>query len=272
MLGGISMGFLDRLFGKKQPPARTNIAENSPPASRPAISKQQPNDGLYRIMPDPAFQLQSHNVRRVRVLVERLAPVEVADLSEAETVARSKVAKEGEPWAAIIVETENGKYHVAGGFSEDTFMSSYENFGRLESCFSREAAEKSVGPRKRNAMDVWPQIVAEKATNPDKEGMVTYTLIETSLGNPMSLPVTTQQYCVYCERFSDPEFRDPAFPDGGGYCSSWNGAVSFKDSCNRWKPITKVRYWISKGYMTTKSLRTWHQLFDDGPDGEKGTR
>ena len=62
-------------------------------------------------------------------------------------------------------------------------------------------------------MDKWPEIVADGAANPDKQKTVTYTLTETCLGNPIQLQVTTEQYCVYCDRFSEPEFRDPAFSD-----------------------------------------------------------
>ena len=136
--------------------------------------------------------------------------------------------------------------------------------------------KKSNEPKKRNEADIWPMIVEAGKTNPDKENKVTYTLTETSLGNPISIQVTTQQYCVYCKHFTDPEFNDYAFPDGGGYCRVWNGAAGFKDSCKHWEPNTKVRYWLSSGYMLNNRSgypkRPWYQVFDDGPDGEKGTR
>lgn len=43
-----------------------------------------------------------------------------------------------------------------------------------------------------------------------------------------------------------------------------------------WEPNTKVRFWLSKGYMMHNiegwPKKPWYEVFDDGPDGEKGTR
>ncbi len=131
-------------------------------------------------------------------------------------------------------------------------------------------------PRKRNEMDRWPEIVEKGAVNPDKKTEVTYTLTEGCMGSPVSIEAATEQYCVYCNSFSDPEFRDPAFPGGGGYCDYWNGAVGMKDSCKHFKPTPKVKSWLSKGYMlnnTSGYPRTPpYHVFDDAPDGERGAR
>jgi hypothetical protein len=134
----------------------------------------------------------------------------------------------------------------------------------------KPAVKKSSAslPRMRNEMDRWPEIVEEGAANPNKETKVTYTLTEGSNSSSVSIEAATEQYCVYCKHFGDPEFRDPAFPGGGGYCDRWNGAIGMKDSCLHFEPNTKVRYWLSKGYMlgnrsgypTTPS----YQVFDDG--------
>lgn len=132
--------------------------------------------------------------------------------------------------------------------------------------------QKLLAPRKRTEMDRWPEIVAEHSTNLRKGDATQYVLTETSLGNPMTLRVSTPQHCVYCERFSDPEFRDRAFPRGGGYCGAWNGAVGIDDSCKHWSPSTSVRWWLSKGYMASKGISTPYQLFDDGADGARGAR
>jgi len=153
--------------------------------------------------------------------------------------------------------------------------------GGIALIFSKKAASKSALPsqrssqagiRKRNEMDKWPMIVEEGMANPDKETAITYTLTETSLGNPFQRQVTTKQYCAYCSHFSDPEFSDPAFPEGGGYCDNWNGAIGVRDSCSSWEPTSRVRYWLSVGYMKAKRRSVRYALIDDGPDGEKGAR
>ncbi len=141
----------------------------------------------------------------------------------------------------------------------------------------RERQERlSRAPRPRNEMDRWPEIVADGEQNAAIHNLTAYVIKETSLGKPLQLQVSTEQLCVYCTHFGDPEFRDPAFPKGGGYCGSRNGAVGFDQSCKKWAPTTKVKYWLSKGYMTNQHNgypRTpWYKLFDDGPDGEAGAR
>ena len=51
---------------------------------------------------------------------------------------------------------------------------------------------------------------------------------------------------------------------------------SFDESCEKWKPNKKVRFWLSKGYMEHNPegwpRKPWYQVFDDGPDGEKKAR
>lgn len=131
-------------------------------------------------------------------------------------------------------------------------------------------------PRPRNEMDRWPEIVADNEENHDLHKRISYTITETSLGKPLKLQVSTDQMCVYCRHFGDPEFGDPAFPKGGGYCSRRNGAIGFDQSCKDWAPTSKVKYWLSKGYMANNHngypKNPWYQVFDDGPDGAAGAR
>jgi len=109
--------------------------------------------------------------------------------------------------------------------------------------------------------------------------MSTYRLSKTSLGNPLDVEVTTERECVYCEHLRDQNLRDPGFPKGVGECSNYDSSksvVGFDDSCTLWKSNSKVRFWLSKGYMRHNlegwPITPWYQVFDDGPDGEKGTR
>jgi HEAT repeat protein len=109
------------------------------------------------------------------------------------------------------------------------------------------------------------------------DGMLAkYTLKKTCLDNPFKLEVKTEKHCVYCDRLSDPNLREPDYPKGAGYCSIKNDAVSFDDTCENWMPNARVRFWLSKGYMEHNlegwPRVPWYQVFDDGPDGEKGTR
>jgi len=106
-----------------------------------------------------------------------------------------------------------------------------------------------------------------------------YRFRQTSLGNPLDLKVRTERICIYCTHLSDPNLRDPAHPRGIAECSNYSSGksvVAFDDTCELWAPNYKVRYWLSKGYMLHNQdgwPRTpWYQVFDDGPDGEKGTR
>ena len=105
-----------------------------------------------------------------------------------------------------------------------------------------------------------------------------YRFRQTSLGNPLDLKARTERICIYCTHLSDPNLRDPAHPRGIAECSnhsSGKSVVAFDDKCELWAPNIKVRYWLSKGYMLHNQdgwPRTpWYQVFDDGPDGEKGT-
>lgn len=102
-----------------------------------------------------------------------------------------------------------------------------------------------------------------------------YHFTQTNLGNPLDLEVRTEMYCVYCKYLRDPSFTKSI---GIGECSNYGSeksVVKFDDSCSLWEPNKKVRYWLSKGYMQHNKegwpRKPWYQVFDDGPDGEKGT-
>ncbi len=106
-----------------------------------------------------------------------------------------------------------------------------------------------------------------------------YSFKETCLGKPLELEARTEMYCVYCKYLRDPNLLDPDSPDGIGECSNYESGrdvTGFKGSCSLWEPNTKVRFWLSKGYMQHNRegwpREPWYQVFDDGPDGEKGTR
>ena|SRR3989304_3722892 len=106
-----------------------------------------------------------------------------------------------------------------------------------------------------------------------------YKLTQTCLGNPLDLEVETEQFCVYCQSLIDPNFRDASYPKGVAECSNYESSksvVSLDDTCSLWAPNTKVRFWLSKGYMQHNlegmPRSPWYQTFDDGPDGERGTR
>jgi hypothetical protein len=145
-----------------------------------------------------------------------------------------------------------------------------------ERCRRERQERLSRGPRPRNEMDRWPEIVADGEQNPNIRTMTSYLLTKTSLDNPLRLQVSTEQQCFYCTHFGDPEFRDSAFPKGGGYCGSRNGAIGFDQSCKDWAPTTKVKYWLSRGYMANNHngypRSPWYKVFDDGPDGAAGAR
>lgn len=106
-----------------------------------------------------------------------------------------------------------------------------------------------------------------------------YKLNQTCLGNPLVLIARTEKYCVYCMHLRDPNLHNPTYPKGAGECANYGSGksvVSFDDTCEHWNPNTKVRFWLSKGYVEHNldgwPKKPWYQLFDDGPDGEEGTR
>ena len=81
---------------------------------------------------------------------------------------------------------------------------------------------------KRDEYDVWREIVQEGKKNPDKKEKRTY-LLEDRVRGPIQ--ATTEQYCVYCSNFSDPNFKRRGYDGGSGYCRKWNGGIDIKASC-----------------------------------------
>lgn len=145
----------------------------------------------------------------------------------------------------------------------------------------RQAAAKALGqfsdPQVNEALAAFED--RQKGYQEDSQ-MASYRLTKTSLGNPLILEVQTEKYCVYCKHLSEPNLQDLDYPKGAGECSNWGlsgkkDLVSFDETCRHWKPNTKVRFWLSKGYMKHNReawpRKPWYQVFDDGPDGEKGT-
>jgi hypothetical protein len=124
-----------------------------------------------------------------------------------------------------------------------------------------------------------PQITPIASAAHELADEVRYRLTATSLGNPLELEVSSRHYCVYCAHLSDPQFNDPRLPRGIAECSNFSSqksVVALDDSCELWEPNTRVRFWLSRGYMENNTegwpRKPWYALFDDGPDGEAGTR
>jgi hypothetical protein len=134
------------------------------------------------------------------------------------------------------------------------------------------ALENFDDPRARDALVA---LVGQKPYEMDGS-LAKYTLIKTCLNNPLKLEVRTEKYCVYCNYLVDPNLHDPSYPKGVGECSLPKGVVSFDNTCENWIPNKNVRFWLSKGYMENNQegwpREPWYQVYDDGPDGEKGTR
>lgn len=138
------------------------------------------------------------------------------------------------------------------------------------------ALERINEPQAKDALEVF----ADEQKGHQQDGQsASYKLVKTCLGNPLELDVTTERLCVYCKHLRGPNLRDLDYPKGVGECSNYSSSksvVSFDDSCELWEPNTKVRFWLSKGYMGHNlegwPRKPWYQVFDDGPDGEKGTR
>jgi len=64
--------------------------------------------------------------------------------------------------------------------------------------------------------------------------------------------VTIRKQCVWCEHFADPEFFDPGYPRGGGYCRVKNGPTEFDSVCDSFKPNSRGSWWLQTDYMRTK--------------------
>ncbi|MFC2168027.1 hypothetical protein ACFLRW_03510 [Acidobacteriota bacterium] len=144
-----------------------------------------------------------------------------------------------------------------------------------------ENEDKNIEKKEMKKMTTKPKKIEKEETRKKritkpKKG-VTYKLTKTSLSNPLNIEVTTEKYCVYCKHLSDPNLREPGYSKGAGYCTKNNkGEMGLDDSCENWEQNTKVRYWLSKGYMENNiegwPRKPWYPVFDDGPDGKKGTR
>lgn len=142
---------------------------------------------------------------------------------------------------------------------------------------ARRALHRFDTPEAKNAIKP-REVEFEKPFEVDGDFAI-YHLKKTCLGNPLDLKVRTERFCVYCKHLSDPNLRDRAHPKGIAECSNYKSGksvVNFNDTCDLWLPNFKVRYWLSKGYMLHNRdgwpRKPWYQVFDDGPDGEKGTR
>jgi len=149
-------------------------------------------------------------------------------------------------------------------------------FDKIQS-YARAALHSFDTPEAKNAIKP-KEVEFEKPFEVDGDFAI-YHLKETCLGNPLDLKVRTERFCVYCQYLSDPNLRDRTHPYGIAECSNYKSGksvVNLNDTCDLWLPNFKVRYWLSKGYMLHNRdgwpRKPWYQVFDDGPDGEKGTR
>ncbi|HEX04351.1 MAG TPA: hypothetical protein ENH10_04225 [Bacteroidetes bacterium] len=135
-----------------------------------------------------------------------------------------------------------------------------------------EALRQIGDPQANDALAEFEDVI--KGYQEDGQ-LARYRLAKTSLNNPLDLEVTTEKYCVYCKHLTDPNLRDSNYPKGVGDCLLQMKDASFDESCEKWRPNKKVRFWLSKGYMKHNRegwpKKPWYQVFDDGHDGEKGT-
>jgi len=64
--------------------------------------------------------------------------------------------------------------------------------------------------------------------------------------------VAIRKQCVWCEHFTDPEFLDPKYPRGGGYCRVMNGPTEFDSTCDSFTPNSRGSWWLQTDYMKTR--------------------
>jgi hypothetical protein len=86
-------------------------------------------------------------------------------------------------------------------------------------------------------------------------------LAENLEGTPIGIRrITIKKQCVWCEYLSDPEFRDPRYPRGGGYCKrEQHGPTNLDSTCTDFTPDSRGAWWLNTNYMRSKYplVRVW---------------
>lgn len=188
-----------------------------------------------------------------------LRPADVEKLKEKKDVEGLIKALANDPDALVRLEAAKALGELGAPEALDALIDAF-NDADANVCFEAQEALAKLSTGKQSDQS-------------DEDELEYYTFMKTSLGNRMSLEVSTERLCVYCEQLRNVDLLDPGYPKGVGECPY--GVHSFDDTCEHWKHNTNVRFWLSKGYMQNNQdgwpRRPWYRLFDDGPDGEKAT-
>jgi HEAT repeat protein len=275
--GRVDVPALDAELGKRRPKAKPKPKRKPArkPAPKPTPSLGRGYDLLFIVGEasgeTPAYQ------RALNGLVQQLASAQDGRLAATTQVKTFVGGSLPEPGNKAGIEGFVRMLQIQHGIGLLGFEVEFRQSGGYKfmvAYMRRGGAAELLGQMRAGLEDVKPP-----AASSDSKG-ATYRLTQTCLGNPLDLEVTTEELCVYCKHLRDPNLRDPQYPKGVGECSNYGrsekGVVSFDDTCSHWAPNTKVRFWLSKGYMEHNlegwPRRPWYRVFDDGPDGEKGTR
>jgi Leucine-rich repeat (LRR) protein len=86
--------------------------------------------------------------------------------------------------------------------------------------------------------------------------------------------------CIYCQNFCDPEFYDPRYPRGAGYCMLCNfrpdkpALAYFDNTCDDFEPTTRSPSWLHSEYMAGlyPNVHVWWKTYDDKKGLEKHRR
>jgi Leucine-rich repeat (LRR) protein len=106
----------------------------------------------------------------------------------------------------------------------------------------------------------------------DKRGSILVSGISDKLG--------VENKCIYCHYFSDPEFYDPRYPLGAGYCTLCNfrpdkpALAYFDNTCDDFEPTTRSPSWLHSEYMAGihPNVQVWWKTYDDKKGLEKHRR
>jgi len=76
--------------------------------------------------------------------------------------------------------------------------------------------------------------------------------------------VAIRKHCVWCERLKDPEFFDPKYSMGGGYCNFNNGPTELRSTCNSFEVNGRGSWWLQTNYMKQKypQVSVWWKTVD----------
>jgi len=71
--------------------------------------------------------------------------------------------------------------------------------------------------------------------------------------------ITIKKECVWCEQLKNPEFFNPRYSRGGGYCTLNNGPIALDSTCKSFQPNSRGSWWLQAFYMSAKypQVRVW---------------